>query len=97
MLDSGHPFEAIRIAERHLGPIALLVTDVVMPETTGRVLAETVTAARPEMKVLYISGYIGPACFEHGELEPGWPLLEKPFTRDALAKRIRALIDSHMS
>ena len=97
VLDSGHPFEAIRIAERHLGPIALLITDVVMPETTGRVLAETVIAERPEMKVLYISGYMGPACFEHGELELGWPLLEKPFTRDLLAKRIRALIDSPMS
>jgi CheY-like chemotaxis protein len=97
VLDSGRPFEAIRIAEGHRGPIALLITDVVMPETTGRVLAKTVTAARPEMKVLYISGYMGPACVENGELEPGGPLLEKPFTRDVLAKRIRALIDSPMS
>jgi len=68
-----------------------------MPETTGRVLADTVTAARPEMKVLYISGYMGAARVEHGELEPRWPLLEKPFTRDVLAKRIRQLLDSPMS
>ena len=59
----------------------MLITDVVMPETTGRVLAKTVKAARPEMKVLYISGYMGPACVENGELEPGGPLLEKPFKR----------------
>lgn len=64
-----------------------------MPETTGRVLADTVTAAGPEMKVLHISGYMGAARVVHGELEPEWPLLEKPFTRDVLAKRIRQLLD----
>jgi two-component system cell cycle sensor histidine kinase/response regulator CckA len=67
-----------------------------MPETTGRILAETVTAARPEIKVLYISGYTGAACVEHGELGPVWPLLEKPFIRDVLAKRIRNLLDLPM-
>ena len=93
VLNSGRPLEAIRIAEGHQGPIALLITDLVMPETTGRVLAEKVTAARPQIKVLYISGYTGAACAEHGELGSGWPLLEKPFTRDILAKRIRDLLD----
>jgi two-component system cell cycle sensor histidine kinase/response regulator CckA len=97
VLDSGRPFEAIRIAAGHEGPIALLITDVIMPEANGRVLAKTITAARPEIKVLYTSGYTGDACVEQGELEPGWPLLEKPFTRDVLAKRIRELLDSPMS
>ena len=97
VLDSGHPHEAIRTAERHQGPIALLITDVMMPEINGRVLAEALTTARPEMKVLYTSGYTGDACVEQGELEPGCPLLDKPFTRDALAKRIRALLDSPRS
>jgi FixJ family two-component response regulator len=72
----------------------LLITDVMMPDINGRVLAETLTAVRPEMKVLYTSGYTGDVCVEKGELEPGCPLLDKPFTRTALAKKIRALLDS---
>src|ERR1700674_2830817 len=97
VLDSGHPQEAIRTAERHQGSIALLITDVIMPEINGRVLAQKLTTVRPEMKVLYTSGYTGDVCVEKGELEPGCPLLDKPFTRDALAKRIRALLDSPRS
>jgi len=97
VLASGSPFEAICTAERHEGPIALLITDVVMPGMNGRVLAETLIAARPEMKVLYASGYTSDACVEQGQLEPGSPLLEKPFNRDVLAKKVRELLDSSMS
>jgi len=97
VLDVGHPSEAIRTAERHDGPIPLLITDLLMPQINGRVLAKTLTAARPEMKVLYTSGYSSVACVEQGELEPGCPLLEKPFTREALAKRVRDLLDAKMS
>jgi two-component system, cell cycle sensor histidine kinase and response regulator CckA len=97
VLASGSPFEAIRTAERHEGAIALLITDVVMPGINGRVLAETLITARPEMKVLYASGYTSDACVEQGQLEPGWPLLEKPFNRDVLAKKVRELLDSACS
>jgi two-component system cell cycle sensor histidine kinase/response regulator CckA len=97
VLDSGHPVEAIRTAERHGGPIPLLITDVMMPGMNGRVLAETLTAVRPEMKVLYTTGYTDDACIERGALEAGCPLLEKPYTRDALAKKVRELLDSPMS
>ena len=97
VLDSGRPFEAIRIAEQHEGPIALLITDIVMPEVNGRALAEKLTAVRPEMKVLYTSGYEDDACVEQGKLEAGCRLLEKPFTRGTLAKRIRNLLDPTMS
>jgi PAS domain S-box-containing protein len=97
VLDSGRPSEAVRVAERHKGPIALLVTDVVMPEVNGRVLARTLTAIRPDMKVLYTSGYSNHASVERVELEAGCPLLEKPFTRNGLAKRVRDLLDSPMS
>ncbi len=96
VLASGRPFEAIRTAERHEGPIAMLITDVVMPEINGRVLAKALTTARPKIKVLYTSGYADDACVEQADLEPGCPLLEKPFTRDALANKIRALLDSPM-
>jgi signal transduction histidine kinase/DNA-binding response OmpR family regulator len=97
VLDSGRPSEAIRVAERHLGPIALLVTDVVMPECNGIVLARQLSALRPEMKVLYTSGYSTHASIEQGEREAGSPLLEKPFTRDGLAKGVRELLDSPVS
>jgi two-component system cell cycle sensor histidine kinase/response regulator CckA len=94
VMDSGRPLEAICIAERHDGPIALLITDLVMPEVNGRVLAETLTGVRPALKVLFTSGYAGDACIEQGDLERGSSFLEKPFTRIALAKRIRELLDS---
>ena len=97
VLDSGRPSEAVRLAERHRGPIALLVTDVVMPEVNGHVLAETLTAIRPGMKVLYTSGYSNHASVERVELEAGSPLIEKPFARDDLAKRVRDLLDSPIS
>jgi len=97
VLDSGRPSEAIRTAERHDGTIALLITDMVMPEVSGPVLAKTLAAERPEMKVLYISGYPADPSIEQGELEAGCSLLEKPFTRDGLAKRVRERLDSQMS
>jgi CheY-like chemotaxis protein len=96
VLDSGRPSEALRVAERHKGPIALLVTDVVMPEVDGRVLAKTLARTRPDMKVLFTSGYSNHATVERVELEAGCPLLEKPFARDTLAKRVRDLLDSPM-
>jgi two-component system cell cycle sensor histidine kinase/response regulator CckA len=96
VLDSGRPSEAVRVAERHNGPIALLVTDVVMPEVDGRVLAKTLARTRPDMKVLFTSGYSNHATVERVELEAGCPLLEKPFARDTLAKRVRDLLDLPM-
>jgi two-component system, cell cycle sensor histidine kinase and response regulator CckA len=96
VLDSGRPYEAIRIAQQHGGVISLLITDVVMPGLNGRVLAETLRTVRQDMKVLYISGYTDDASVE-GELEAGCPLLDKPFTRDTLAKRIRELLDPMIS
>jgi DNA-binding NtrC family response regulator len=94
VLDSGRPSDALRVADRHQGPIALLVTDVVMPEINGHDLAKALTAIRPEMKVLYTSGYSTHAGVELIKLEAGCPLLEKPFTRDNFAKRVRDVLDS---
>ncbi len=97
VLDSGRPLEAIRTAERHQGPIALLITDMVMPELNGRVLAERLTTLRPTMRVLYTSGYADDAIVGECDREAGGPLLKKPFTSDALAKKVRGLLDSPMS
>jgi two-component system, cell cycle sensor histidine kinase and response regulator CckA len=90
VLDSGHPFEATRIAESYAGKIDLLLTDLVMPEVRGNVLAKTLSALRPEMKVLLTSGYVG---VEQLDIKLGCAFLEKPFSRDMLAKRIRQLLD----
>ena len=94
VLDSGRPSDAILIAERHEGPIALLITDIVMPEVNGHVLAETLTAVRPEMKVLYVSGYTEDAIGEYGVLEEGVNFLQKPFRPSDLARKVRDVLDA---
>ena len=70
-------------------PIDLLLTDVVMPEMNGREVARRVRELRPSIKVLYMSGYTGDVLLQHGELEEGAGMIAKPFTRDALAAKIR--------
>jgi two-component system, cell cycle sensor histidine kinase and response regulator CckA len=93
VLDSGDPADAIHLAEQHNGPLPLLITDVVMPGFSGRVLAERLTAARPETKVLYTSGYAGDEVAQHGLVGADFAFLEKPFTRDALIRKVREILD----
>jgi PAS domain S-box-containing protein len=88
VLSAGGPNEALEVARGHRGPIHLLLTDVVMPEMSGRELADQLAPARPEMKVLYMSGYTDDAIVHHGVLDPGTVLLAKPFTPDALTRMV---------
>jgi two-component system, cell cycle sensor histidine kinase and response regulator CckA len=88
---------ALRLATKHHGPIHLLLTDVVMPGLSGRALAEQLARLRPEMKVLYTSGYADNAVVQHGILEPGIAYLQKPFTPETLARRVREVLDSARS
>jgi two-component system, cell cycle sensor histidine kinase and response regulator CckA len=94
VLDAGDSAEAIRIAEQHKGPLPLMITDVVMPGLSGPVLAERLGSDRPETRVLYTSGYAGDEVVRHGVVGPDCAFLEKPFTRDALIRKVRELLDS---
>jgi signal transduction histidine kinase len=93
VLESAHGGEAVRVAEQHLGPIHLLVSDVIMPEMGGRILAERLTASRPGIKVLFMSGYTDDAVVRYGVLEAEMAFLQKPFTLSALARRVREVLD----
>jgi CheY-like chemotaxis protein len=86
--------DALRVAERHGGPIHLVLTDVVMPGIGGRELVRQLGAIRPGTKVLYISGYSDEAIARHGVLDPGTAFLQKPFTPDGLANKVRAVLDA---
>jgi two-component system cell cycle sensor histidine kinase/response regulator CckA len=84
---------ALELARGHPAEIHLLVTDLVMPGMTGRELAEALTAARPGLRVLYMSGYTDDVVVRHGVLEEGMPYLQKPFTPRALASKVRELLN----
>jgi CheY-like chemotaxis protein len=89
--------EALLTCERLEGPIHLMVTDVVMPQMSGPELAARLRQVRGEMKVLYMSGYAGDALVPHGIGEWGSKFLPKPFTPDALIRKVREVLDTPLS
>ena len=93
VMDAGRPQEALEISKKFEGTIHLLLTDVVMPQMSGREVAEKINTGRPTTKVLYMSGYTDNAIAHHGVLNPGVPFLQKPFTPHALAQKVREVLD----
>jgi two-component system cell cycle sensor histidine kinase/response regulator CckA len=96
VLPAGSPEEALHLAEWHSGPIDFLLSDVILPKMNGRELASRLSKARPEMKILYVSGYTDGIVRDgaHGALEEGLAFLQKPYTRRALVLKIREILDS---
>ncbi|PYO96181.1 MAG: hypothetical protein DMD61_14495 [Gemmatimonadetes bacterium] len=93
VLDASDGPSALELSARHAAGIDLLVTDVVMPGMSGRELAERLAPQRPEMKVLYTSGYTDDAMVRQGVLNAGVAFLQKPFVPDMLARKVREVLD----
>ena len=94
VIEARHGAEAILRSERHPGTIHLLLTDVVMPQTSGPELAKRLAGSRPDMKVLCMSGYTDDSIVRHGVLDAHLAYLQKPITPDALTTRVREVLDA---
>ena len=92
VLEADNGEAGLRVAEHHGDEIDILITDVVMPGMGGRELAKRLMAMRPQIGVLYLSGYTEDAIVNHGALDPGTAFLQKPFTLQKLAKKVREVL-----
>jgi CheY-like chemotaxis protein len=95
VLIAGSGDECLRRLTTHDGPVHLLLTDVVMPEMNGRELYARLAPLRPDLKVLYMSGYTDNVILHHGVLEAGIDFIQKPFSVQGLASKIRMLLDKN--
>jgi len=96
ILEAADGAAALQIVHSHKGVIHLLLTDVVMPGMNGRELAVRIVSQRPDIRVLYMSGYTENVIGENGRLDAGVNLLQKPFTLPALKQRVREVLDSEV-
>jgi PAS domain S-box-containing protein len=94
VISAGTPGEAIQLAREYVGEIDLLLTDVVMPEMNGRDLAKNLLSLRPGLKRLFVSGYTANVIAHHGVLDQGVLFLQKPFSIEALAAKVREALDT---
>jgi signal transduction histidine kinase/ActR/RegA family two-component response regulator len=88
--------EALRLYRQSVDPIDLLLTDVVMPETSGKEVADRLHEMQPDLRVLFMSGYTDEAIVHHGVLDSHLEFIQKPFTPAALARKVREVLDSEL-
>jgi DNA-binding NtrC family response regulator len=88
-----HPREVESICEGHAGRIHLLLTDLILPGASGREIAKHVRSLRPELKVLFMSGYTDDAIIQRHGIEPSFAFLPKPFSSATLAAKVREVLD----
>ena len=96
VIEASYHVEAEEAFEKHQGIIDIMVTDVIMPQMSGKELAKKLLLSKPELKVLFMSGYTDGAIVHHGVLEKGINFIQKPFMPDALAKKIRDVLDGNL-
>ena len=96
VLEASRGQEAVRLGLERSEPIDLLLTDVVMPETSGKEVADRLSEMRPGLKVLFMSGYTDQAIVHHGVLDSNVEFIQKPFTPGGLVKKVREVLDSEL-
>jgi DNA-binding NtrC family response regulator len=92
-MDAADPLEARRMSDAYRGKIHLLITDVVLPRLSGRELADQVLRKRPEIKVIYMSGYTDSAVVNSGILQKEVAFLQKPFTPRSLVEKVCEVLE----
>jgi len=94
VIEAANGVEALSVARGHIGPLHLLITDMVMPQMGGRELAQRLLAVRPTMRVLFMSGYTDDAHVRQGVSEATSAFLHKPFAIVAFARKVREILDA---
>ncbi|MGE4489380.1 MAG: response regulator [Kiritimatiellales bacterium] len=92
VLAANNAEEAVQICEEYDGELDMLLTDVVMPKKSGPQLAEHIIKLRPNIRIVYMSGYTDDAIVHHGVLDPGTAFIEKPIVPSALLEKIREFL-----
>ena len=95
LLQAGNGLEGLQQVKEYKETIHLLLTDTVMPKMNGKELAETLKKTKPDMKVLFMSGYPREVLSQQGRIDASINLIQKPFSNDALARRIREVLDQN--
>jgi nitrogen-specific signal transduction histidine kinase/ActR/RegA family two-component response regulator len=95
VLEASNGKLALDIAQKHSGEIHMVITDVVMPEMGGKALVSQLKMDRPDIKVLFVSGYADNAIVHHGILDSGIEFLQKPFSSENLLRKVREVLNSH--
>ena len=97
VLTAKDPVEAIAMSQEFKGVISLLLTDMVMPKMHGRALAQRLLGLRPEMKVIYMSGYTDQSVVQNNFLEEGQAYIQKPVSLDSIFMKIRKILDNALN